>query len=209
MTKPEELNEATYDRIAGDWDKDHEYDTWWISGVEKFVAMLPAGASVLDVGCGSGSKTKYLHERGMRASGSDLSKKMIEIARHAVPECEFYVADMHDLSSVPGQFDALFLQASLLHIPKDEVDAVMEELKKKLKPGGLIYIAVKGQKEGEPEEAVVTEDDYGYAYDRFFSYFTIPELKEILARNNLECVDAYVERLPRRDWLQVIGKKAI
>lgn len=201
------LNRETYDRIAEDWNKDHAFDSWWKTGVEAFVDMLPKGASVLDVGCGSGMKVKYLSEKGFRAVGTDLSGKMIEIAKRDVPERDFYVADMHDLSAVPGEYDALFLQASLLHIPKTEIDAVMEELKKKLTPNGLLYIAVKGRTEGDPEEAMVTEDDYGYAYDRFFSYFTLPELKEIFDKHGFDCVYEHVEPVGKRGWLQVVGKK--
>lgn len=201
------LNRDTYNRIAEDWDKDHTSDSWWVTGVEAFVAMLPSGASVLDVGCGSGKKVKYLSEKGFAATGTDLSERMIEIAKRDMPDKQFFVADMHDLSGIPGRYDALFLQASLLHIPKNEVDAVMEALKKKLKPGGLLYVAVKGRREDEPEEAVVTEDDYGYAYERFFSYFRIPELKEIFARHGFEPVCEHVESMGRRDWLQVVGRK--
>jgi SAM-dependent methyltransferase len=200
-----DLNRATYDRIAEDWSKDHANDTWWIEGTEALVKMLPQGASVLDVGCGSGTKTKYLSKKRLHVVGTDLSEKMVDIARRESPKNDFYVADMHDLSPVPGVFDCIFAQASLLHIPKADVDAVVEQFSKKLKPEGLLYIAVKGMREGIPDEKVVIENDYGYEYERFFSYFSMQELKDILQKHGYASVYEHIESI---GWLQLIGRKS-
>ncbi|MEK7110793.1 MAG: hypothetical protein AAB867_02980, partial [Patescibacteria group bacterium] len=59
---------------------------------------------------------------------------------------------------------------------------------------------------GDREEGIVTENDYGYEYSRFFSYFTPEEL-----RNNLEglgmniCYES-VTSSGKRSWLQIIGR---
>lgn len=207
MSKSSKLNRETYNRIAEDWNKDHSFDKWWVIGTDTFVKKLPQHGVVLDVGCGSGVKTRYLAQKGLRVVGTDLSEKMVEIAKRESPRNDFYVADMRKLDAVPGEYDGVFAQASLLHIPKSEIDIVLEELKSKLKVGGFMYIAVKGLRDGESEEAIVTESDYGYEYDRFFSYFTMKELRERLAQHGLDCVYEHVESLVHRDWLQVIAKK--
>lgn len=48
---------STYNKIAEDWSKDHRDDDRWQEGTDKFLALLPKGASILDVGCGAGVKS--------------------------------------------------------------------------------------------------------------------------------------------------------
>lgn len=70
----------TYNKIADDWFKDHKVDDWWVEGTDQFISLLKPGASVLDVGCGAGLKSKYLSEKGLQVVGIDFSDKFIERA---------------------------------------------------------------------------------------------------------------------------------
>lgn len=197
----------TYNRIAADWHKDHSNDDWWIPGTDTFVSLLPVNAAVLDVGCAGGYKTKYLVEKGCRVHGTDISEEFIKIAEAEVPEATFSVADMRDLSHINETFDGVFVQASLLHIEKKDVDAVLRSLVEKLHDGGVLYVAVKKLRERNPEEQIVKEDDYGYEYERFFSYFTMDELKERFAKAGLTIVFENVETVASTDWLELMGRR--
>ena len=197
----------TYNRIAKDWQRDHKQDTWWIDGVDKFISFLKPNGAVLDVGCGAGEKSKYLINKGLNVTGIDFSEKMIEIARREVPGGRFFVADIKDTKTVTGMFDGIFMQAVLLHIPKNEVMAVLEKLNRKLKSSGCIYIAVKEKRLGGFEEEVKKEDDCGYPYERFFSYFGIDEIKEYLKRLGMRVVYENIASSGGRRWIQVIGQK--
>jgi SAM-dependent methyltransferase len=55
------------------------------------------GGPVLDVGCGTGYVTGYLHDAGVAAFGIDLSPEMIAIARRDHPDLRFKVGTMTDL----------------------------------------------------------------------------------------------------------------
>lgn len=131
----------TYNLIAEDWFKDHHEDTWWIGGTDKFVSLLPTGASVLDVGCGAGVKSQYLFNKGLNVTGVDFSEKMIEIAKREVLSVQFQVMDIKNMIGLEETFDGVLAQAVLLHIPKAEVAAVIDELKSRLKEGGYLYLA--------------------------------------------------------------------
>jgi len=199
----------TYNRIAEDWHKDHLHDDWWIQDNDTFIKNLPTDARVLDVGCGSGVKSKYLIDHGLKVTGIDISEKLLEIARREVPEAEFRVLSMTDLDLIPEMFDGVFAQASLLHIPKKDAEEIVKQMAKRLVPGGLLYIAVKELRAGNSEEEIVKENDYGYEYERFFSYFTMDELERYLTEAGLQVISKL--RNPNKSgktvWLQIIGRK--
>lgn len=199
----------TYNRIAEDWCRDHSSDDWWVEGTDAFIKELSSGACVLDVGCGSGVKSKYLASRGLRVTGIDISDKLLDIARREVPEGEFREFSMIELDAMPETFDGVFAQASLLHIPKKNAGDVVKKMVGRLVSDGLLYIAVKETREGEPDEEVKKENDYGYEYERFFSYFTMDELEQYLTNARLKVISRL--RNPNKSgktvWLQIIGKK--
>lgn len=198
----------TYNRIAENWHHDHVDDAWWVEGTDAFIKELPQGGSVLDVGCGSGVKSKYFAERGCKVVGIDISDGLLDIARREVPAAEFRELSMTDLDLMTETFDGVFAQASLLHIPKKEAGEVVKEMAKRLVPGGLLYIAVKEGRPDKPEESVERENDYGYEYERFFSYFTLAELEQYLRDAGLEVVSKSRSPNPsgKTVWLQIIGK---
>lgn len=196
----------TYNRIAEAWHNDHTADDWWIEGTNTFLSMLPQGGTVLDVGCGSGSKTKYISERGCTVTGIDFSEKLLEIAREEAPMAKFALLPMENLEQLNEKFDGVFVQASLLHIPKNEAADVVKKMAEHLNPGGHLYIAVKEVKEGKPDEEIKTEDDYGYPYERFFSYFRKSELESYMAQAGLKVVWKEAKPTGRTTWLQIIGE---
>ena len=173
---------ATYDKIAKDWHKDHQPDTWWMPGVDKFASLVGPSKLILDVGCGTGIKSKYLIDKGLKVIGIDFSQEMIDIAKREVPEGEFLVMDMDNISTLTNTFDGIFVHSSLLHTKKNLVHNVLDGLLKKLKSGGYFYVAVKKKQPDGPDEEMVKENDYGYEYERFFSYFTVEEIKEHFSR---------------------------
>lgn len=197
----------TYNTIAEDWHKDHSDDTWWKNIVERFTMMLKPGSTVLDVGCGGGIMAKYLSEKGLTVTGIDFSENQIAIAKREVPAAKFMVADLYDLDSIEGQFDAVFAQAVLLHIPKKDITGIMEKLVAKLRDGGYMYIAVKKRESNEQEEVVLQENDYGKSFERFFSYFLAPEVQDFVQRAGLQTVFSETTQSGNTKWIQIIAKK--
>ncbi|MCX6784362.1 MAG: class I SAM-dependent methyltransferase [Candidatus Komeilibacteria bacterium] len=196
----------TYNKIAEDWHKDHESDTWWISGTNKFISFLKKGDLVLDVGCAGGRKSKYLIEHGLRVVGVDISEKFIEIAKKEVLEGEFHVLGLEDLDKLEPIFDDIFMQAVLLHLPKKEVWPNFKKAVTKLKTGGYLYVAVKEKYPNGPEEEIKDENDYGYSYQRFFSYFTLDEILDYFHQAGLEVIFSNVSPIGKTNWIEVIGK---
>ena len=201
----------TYNKIAEDWHKQHKDDDWWVEGTDKFISFLKPNDLVFDVGCGGGTKSKYLINKGLKVFGIDFSEKMIEIAKREAPEAKFLAMDVKDLVNLDREFDGILAQAILLHIPKKEIPAVLKTLISKLKPDGYLYVAVKETKPGQNEEEVKTEDDLGYKYQRFFSYFIPDEIKKYLIDSGLKIVYENIlsgqRSATKTRWIQIIGQK--
>jgi SAM-dependent methyltransferase len=197
----------TYNRIAKDWHRDHQKDTWWQEGTDDFIAVLPQGGLVLDVGCGGGFKSRYLVRNGLAVVGIDFSEELVKIASGEVPEAEFRVMDMRDIGTLSERFDGVFAQASLLHMPRSQAPGIVRSFADVLKPGGCLYIAVKEAYPDGPLEEVKTENDYGYPYKRFFSYYTPDDLREYMHEAGFGGVAERREKSGSTTWLQIIGRK--
>lgn len=197
----------TYNKLAEDWFRDHQSDTWWIEGTDKFISLLKPKSLVLDAGCGCGVKSKYLAERGTEVVGIDFSEKLIEIAKREFPVGEFLVMDMREAGKLKQKFDGVFAQASLLHIPKNEIIDVLRDLSSVLKDGGYFYVAVKEKKPDGPDEEIKKENNYGYEYKRFFSYFILDELKRYLNEVGLRVCYEGLTPSGNARWIQLIGQK--
>lgn len=197
----------TYDHIAEDWHADHRDDDWWIDGAQHVVSLLQAGDCILDVGCGGGTKSQYFITKGLRVVGIDFSEKMIAIAKRDTPEGEFHVLDLYEAGLLGQTFDCVFMEAVLLHVPRANVDALVDSFVKMVNDSGYVYIAVKDKKLGKPDEEIKVEHDYGYPYERFFSYFTVDEIKASMEQAGLEIVFEHIVPSGHTRWIEVIGKK--
>ena len=93
---------------------------------------------VLDVGCGPGHLTAYLHSLDVDVIGIDLVPEFIAHARTAYPDSRFEIGSMHRLA-VPDQSVAGILAwYSLIHLPPDDLDGALAELRRVLAPGGTL-----------------------------------------------------------------------
>jgi len=131
----------------------HAYDQWYEtpSGqardrIQKadVRALLPRphpGATLLDVGCGTGHWTRFFAESGYAVVGVDVSHEMIRIAQEHNPAgIRYRVADARDLPFRDGAFDVVAAIAAIEFIP--DVHAALREMLRCLRPGGSLVIGV-------------------------------------------------------------------
>ena len=113
--------EAGYDALAdrfGEWMARIEGDPWE-RFVDELADRLPAGARVLDLGCGNGAKISRLADR-FDVVGVDISERQLELARAAVPGAAFVQADFAELEFSADAFDAVTALYSIVHVPREE-----------------------------------------------------------------------------------------
>jgi SAM-dependent methyltransferase len=109
-----------YQRHSAHWDSirhDLRYETSWLN---RFMALLPAGADILDIGCGSGRPiAEYFLQHGLNVTGVDASAAMIALCRQRFAQQIWHVADMRTLS-LARKFDGLLAWDSFFHLTRDD-----------------------------------------------------------------------------------------
>ena len=113
---------------------------------------VPAGATVLDAGCGAGRNLRYFLREGYRVLGADASPAAIdavralaaELAPHTPPDA-FRVEPVEAMSFADGVAD-LVISSAVLHFARDPAhfDAMLEGSWRVLRPGGLFWCRVAG-----------------------------------------------------------------
>jgi ubiquinone/menaquinone biosynthesis C-methylase UbiE len=101
--------------------------------------LAARGGVILDLGCGTGSAGSYLAARGGRVVGLDLSAGMLRACRSAggPPACQ---GDMRRLPFTDRAFAAVVAYYSLHHLPRSELDAVLAETARVVRPGGALLL---------------------------------------------------------------------
>jgi SAM-dependent methyltransferase len=126
--------------------KDHDVT----QNYQALLSQFPVGKTldILDFGCGPGRDLSYFKSLGHRPVGLDGSNTFCVMAR-ANTGCQ--VLHQHFLSlSLPRHgFDGVFANASLFHVPGQELPRVLQELHGALRPGGILFTSnPRGNTEG-------------------------------------------------------------
>jgi SAM-dependent methyltransferase len=109
--------------------------------LKGFLALLPSGGSILELGCGAGNHSAVMLEAGFAVRATDGSPEMAGIASrrlgHPVEAMLF-----HELSA-PDAYDGVWASACLLHVPRDELAGILTRIHCALKPSGVFYASFK------------------------------------------------------------------
>ena len=166
----------------------------------RFLVYLPAGAGILDAGCGSGRDSLCFMKKGYAVTMLDASEGMCKCAEEltgrkalCMPFADIVFAD---------QFDGIWACASLLHVSETELEYILVRFHRALRDGGVLYASWKyGEAERQDGE-------------RFYCDMTEEKLRRVLAREGLfDCLECCVaeDALPsgrEQKWLNVVlGKR--
>ena len=176
-----------YERKARAWVADRNRSGGLLeqAWLDRFLALVPAGGTVLDIGCGSGQPiAAYLIARGYGVTGVDSSPTMIALARASFPDRPWTVADMRTLA-LGARFDGLIAWDSFFHLTYDDQRRMFPIFAAHALPGAPLWFS-SGPRHGEAIGTLHGEPLYHASLDP-------EEYRALLAANGFSVVDHVAE----------------
>lgn len=168
----------------------------------KFLKYVPKNAYILDFGCGSGRDSKYFIDKGYKVKAIDGSSKMCEFASkylNQTVDCMKF-EELDDINV----YDAIWANASILHVKSDELPNILSKMFKAVKNNGIIYASFQ------------FGDGIEIREERYFNHMTKDKMEDILSKINCNfCLVEYFETISstkrehKATWVNFIIKKCI
>ena len=142
----------------------------------------PAERAFLDVGCGPGETDSFLEGLVGRLAGVDVAGEMVKVAQRRNPSVEYRGFDPGD--AIPfeeGSFDVCFAVCVLHHVPPAERGALLDEMLRVCRPGGLIVLF-----EHNPWNPLTRRAVHGCEFDRDAELLSRREASRLLSAAGVE-----------------------
>ncbi|WP_448951841.1 class I SAM-dependent methyltransferase [Labrys neptuniae] len=167
--------------------------------LDRFLSHLPAGAAVLELGCGAGQDSEYMATRGFDVTPTDGTREIAEAAalRLGRPVEVLLFEEIEARES----FDGIWANACLLHVPRADLPGIIGRVHRALRAGGIFYASFKaGEAEGR--------DGFG----RYYNYPSAEWLRQAYQPGPWQDIEIEAalgsgyDRKPT-DWLHVLARK--
>jgi SAM-dependent methyltransferase len=161
-----------YDAKAADYAKLIDSDAKENPYLERFIARLPTGGRVLDLGCGPGLAATRMANAGLQVDAMDGSAEMVAMAA----QHDGVTAWQATFDQITGTdiYDGIWANFCLLHASKEAMPHHLAAMVTALKPGGAFHIGMK-LGSGSQRDAI----------GRLYSYYSEPELITLLGAAGL------------------------
>lgn len=168
---------------------------------------LPPGAEVLDLGCGAGVPTTQELAQCFKVTGVDISARQVALAQQNIPEAQFVQADITQLDFAPASFDAVAAFYSIIHVPRQEQQKLLQDIASWLRPGGLL-VATMGT-----HSAKVDFDEDFLGAPMYWSSFDSETNKRLVEEAGLRIISAQEETVTEFDqpvtFLWIVAHKPV
>jgi len=203
---PQQLQDITdrtlqyYDRSAEDfWEGTRDHDV--SQNIHALLQRIEGEApfTILDLGCGPGRDLKAFAALGHVAIGLEGASRFAEMAR-AYSSSEVWLQDLLKLELPVQRFDGVFANATLFHVPCQELPRVLRELHATLKPRGVLFAS---NPRGHNEE--------GWNRGRFGAYHDLDGWRRYLSAAGFTELAHYYRPAGRpreqQPWLATVWRK--
>ena len=191
---------AHYDDTADAfWEGTRDHDV--SQNVHALLSHLGTGPfRILDLGCGPGRDLRAFRDLGHEAVGLDGATRFVEMARDHTG-CEVLHQDFLALDLPAAHFDGVFGNASLFHVPAQELPRVLGELRATLRPRGILF---SSNPHGRNQE--------GWRDRRYGTYLDLEAWRAVVTSAGFVELEHYYRPagLPRsqQPWLAMVCRKA-
>jgi len=162
-------------------EKASEYSQDWLNQPEpsdmyellqKF--FLP-NEETADIGCGNGRDANWLESKGFKIVGYDSSIDLLKLASSLYPQIQFEQAYLPFLREIQKQFSNVLCETVIMHLPQDQIQEAIRNLKRILKNGGILYLSWR----------VTEKEDLRHADGRLYSAFDPQFITKQFAPNSV------------------------
>lgn len=139
---PKSIVRRGYDLVSRAYRADDADEGVYKDWLDELETRVAPGSAVLDLGCGCGVPVARRLAGRYAVIGVDLSSVQIERARELVPRATFVCGDMAALQFPDGSFGAITCLFALFHLPLREQPALLMDIGRWLRPGGVLLATV-------------------------------------------------------------------
>ena len=193
----EHYNQCAEDFRAGTRDHDVSQN---IAALLRHIDGEPP-YTILDFGCGPGRDLKTFSALGHIAIGLDGAERFVTMAR-VDTGCEVWLQDFLQLDLPDAYFDGVFANASLFHVPTQELARVLQQLHSTLKPGGVLF---SSNPRGANQE--------GWNHGRYGAYHDADTWRQVMCAAGFIEIEHYYRPagLPREQqpWLASVWRRPL
>jgi len=181
------------------WAGTHHHDVSQnIAALLRHIETSPPHV-LLDFGCGPGRDLRAFTELGHHAIGVDGSARFVDMARRH-SGCEVWLQDFLALDLPAAQFDGIFANASLFHVPSSMLPRVLGALYSSLKPRGVLF---SSNPRGQNEE--------GWNGQRYGTYHDLENWRRVMTGAGFQELEHFYrpEGMPREQqpWLASVWRR--
>ncbi len=191
------LTIKTYDKIATDYEKRHLR----FKGIEelaKFIKLLKSNPKVLDAGCGFGRELLAFTSQGFDTYGIDASEELLKLAKKRAPKAKIKLVDLRKkLPFKDNFFDGVWARNSLHHLEPPSLEFALSEIKRVLKPAGILFIEWK-----EGEKGTITKEEVAGGRERYYNLMPNSKLVKLIESAGFKIIENYTF-----DWVKRYGEK--
>jgi Methylase involved in ubiquinone/menaquinone biosynthesis len=155
--------------------------------------------NLLDLGCGAGRDLKYFRLQGHHAVGLEGARELAEMAQE-YSGCEVLHSDFLNMSLPVSAYDGIFANASLFHVPSQELPRILRQLWSALKPHGVLFAS---NPKGENQE--------GWVQGSYAVFYALETWSRYLESAGFERLSYYYrpDGLPeaQQKWLATVWRR--
>ncbi len=197
-----EITRATYDQIAPYFAQvNAQMNEHVLLAAQNFARRIPTGELCLDLGCGAGRDLAWFAAQQLNILGADFSAGMLAQAKQ-VSTRPLTQLDMRHLCFADQAFTGVWSNAALLHIAVQDVQGVLLEIRRVLRPDGWFDLAMQ---EGAGEQ-LETNPYHGEA-QRLFVRYSSEEMRTRLETAGFHVLDITHNSLNHRNWMRFLAQR--
>lgn len=160
--------------------------------LDRLIKMTNNG-KILDIGCGPGQTTKYIHDNGGNVTGIDISSEIISAAKKFNPDIQFNIDDMFNLNHNNNEMAGILSFYSIVNFQYPDIQNIFSEYYRVIDYKGILLLSF------HVEEKEINVDNFfetGKPLD--FYYFDENKIIELLKKTGFTIVEALV-RFPYKE----------